>query len=130
VNISGRGIVPLPDLFTDSHKEVRGGVSDHAPIWLALGDASMSINAYEGALINVGSNQAPASTLQSTSGIDCIDLNSASPEALEALPNVGEVRAQSIIDLRPWGGPGELARVSGLGPASVRDIVATGLVCS
>ena len=43
---------------------------------------------------------------------------------------MGPVRAGQIIEMRPWGRVEELTRVSGLGMASVKAIVESGLVCS
>lgn len=118
LNITSRGIVPFPDLFQASHVEARGIISDHAPVWLALGDAALTLSTFE------GSPYAPASTAAT-----CVDLNSASASELESLPNVGAVRAEEIITLRPWGNAGELTRVHGLGPASVAAIKESGLLC-
>jgi DNA uptake protein ComE-like DNA-binding protein len=47
-----------------------------------------------------------------------IDINSASVEALEALPGVGPARARAIVAGRPWRDKGELTR-RGVLPASV-----------
>jgi competence protein ComEA len=46
-----------------------------------------------------------------------LDLNRADARALEALPGIGAGRAAAIVRARPFCGVGELARVSGLGPA-------------
>jgi DNA uptake protein ComE-like DNA-binding protein len=47
-----------------------------------------------------------------------LDINSASVEALEALPGVGPARARAIVAGRPWRDKGELRR-RGVLPASV-----------
>ena len=60
-----------------------------------------------------------------------VDLNSASAEALDALPGIGPARAASIVQYRAQSGPfrsvEDLGRVPGMGPAAlarVRDHVA------
>ena len=117
LNVTDRGIVPFPDLFQASHVEARGIISDHAPVWLALGEATLQLSTFEG------------SPYSAEAAPRCIDLNSASQRQLETLPNVGEVRAQAIIDGRPWASVSALTRVHGLGPASVSAIADSGEVC-
>ena len=55
-----------------------------------------------------------------------IDLNRAEAWLLEALPGIGEGRAQAIIDYRQQNGPfsniNELTRVEGIGTATYEDI--------
>ena len=60
-----------------------------------------------------------------------LDLNSASPDALDGLPGIGPTRAASIVQYRAQHGPfrsiEELGRVPGMGPAAlarVRDHLA------
>ena len=51
-----------------------------------------------------------------------IDINRAEPWLLEALPGIGETRAQAIVDYRSENGPfkriEDLLKVSGIGPAT------------
>lgn len=117
--ITDQGILRFPQLFPADHAEVRASISDHAPVWLALGDASLTLAAFDGS----------AYTPPPTDGAACLDLNRASASALEALPNVGPARAEQIISLRPWSAASELTRVHGLGEASVAAIEVSGLVC-
>jgi competence protein ComEA len=55
-----------------------------------------------------------------------INVNTASATELEALPGVGEVIAQAIVDYRTENGPfasvGQLRAVSGIGDATLEDI--------
>ena len=54
-----------------------------------------------------------------------LDLNAASPEALEALPGVGPARARALVEARPFASLAEVERVPGIGPVtSVRFIAA------
>lgn len=118
LNITDSGIIRFPDLLPGDHVEVRDSVSDHAPIWIALGDADIELMTFD------GSDYEAANEV-----MYCIDLNDASAEQLTELHNVGQDRAKQIIEMRPWGGVDELTRVSGLGAASVKTIRNNGLVC-
>jgi competence protein ComEA len=55
-----------------------------------------------------------------------IDINRADPWLLEALPGIGEVLAQRIVDYRSENGPfkriEDLLKVSGIGPATFEKI--------
>lgn len=117
--ITASGILQFPDLLPSDHVTVRSSVSDHAPVWAALGDAELELKAFDGSTYEAAND-----------AVYCIDLNEATAEQLAELPNVGPARADQIIDMRPWGNVEALTRVSGLGTASVQDIEESGLVCS
>ena len=55
-----------------------------------------------------------------------IDINRAEPWLLEALPGIGEVTAQAIVDYRSGNGPfrriEDLLKVNGIGPATFEKI--------
>ncbi len=55
-----------------------------------------------------------------------VDLNSASAQELEALPAIGPVTAQAIVDYRTANGPfrsvEEIAKVKGIGPATLEKL--------
>jgi endonuclease/exonuclease/phosphatase family metal-dependent hydrolase len=119
LNVTDRGIVQFPALFERNHVTLRDTVSDHAPVWIALGDATLELTAFDDSTFESADDE-----------VYCIDLNEATVDQLSELPNVGPVRAGQIIEMRPWGRVEELTRVSGLGMASVKAIVESGLVCS
>ena len=55
-----------------------------------------------------------------------IDINRAEPWLLQALPGIGEVRAQAVVGYRNENGPfrriEDLLKVSGIGPATLENI--------
>ncbi len=75
-----------------------------------------------------GMSQAPsgAATAPALPPTGKVDLNSASPAALDALPGIGPARAASIVQYRAQHGPfrsvEDLGRVPGLGPAALARV--------
>ena len=59
-----------------------------------------------------------------------IDINSASPDELQEITQIGPSRAQQIISLRPFSSVDDLARVSGIGNGTrLNQIKTQGLAC-
>lgn len=75
-----------------------------------------------GAAPRAGRPPRPASRGGVAAGAPLLDLNRASPTALEALPGIGPALARRILDARsskPFSSVEELERVPGIGPATV-----------
>jgi beta-lactamase superfamily II metal-dependent hydrolase len=72
------------------------------------------------------------SRLTPAAGAPCLDLNGADQASLERLPGIGPALARAIVQergARPFLGADDLARVRGIGAATVERIEASGLVC-
>ena len=58
-----------------------------------------------------------------------VDINTASLNQLRCIVRIGPVRAQLIVDLRPFESIDDLERVRGIGPQQLEDIKEQGIVC-
>jgi prepilin-type N-terminal cleavage/methylation domain-containing protein len=58
-----------------------------------------------------------------------VDINGASHEELQKIKHIGEVRAKSVMELRPFKSVAELERVSGIGPRRLAEIQEQGVAC-
>ncbi|WP_404471089.1 hypothetical protein LG301_10375 [Vreelandella venusta] len=72
----------FPALFDADHVTARGIISDHAPVWIALGNAELKLTAFDGQAYEAANDP-----------VYCIDLNDATADQLTKLPNVGPARA-------------------------------------
>lgn len=122
LDISQRGIVEFPALFGIDHVRARDVVSDHAPIYIALGSAQLSLRPFDSVTFDPAMASANASSY-------CIDINSSPQEALKGLPHIGPARTQDIIDGRPWGRVEELKRISGIGGGRLAEILSSEMLC-
>ncbi len=125
LDVSASGIIRFPELLGISHEQARKTISDHAPVYIALGDAELQLTAFDGLTTQV------AQSRQATIGAqnDCIDLNNSTLQELDALPHIGRKRAQAILDQGPWRDVGSLQQIRGIGQSRVRDILNSGLLC-
>ncbi len=118
LDVTSSSTVRYPELLGMSHEEARDIVSDHAPVYITLGDASPGFE-------SVTRSDHPVAITS-----DCIDLNNASAGQLDELPNVGPARAQDIINGRDWGSADELVEIDGIGPARMEEIRDSGMLCT
>ncbi|QFT86675.1 Endonuclease/Exonuclease/phosphatase family protein [Halomonas sp. THAF12] len=119
LDVTSQSVVRFPNLLNMTHEQARDVVSDHAPVYITLGDASARF-------VSLALSDADVASTRSS---DCIDLNSASASQLDELPNVGPARAEDIIDGRSWGSADELVGIDGIGPARMQEIQDSGLLC-
>lgn len=105
--------------------DLHGSVVVHANA-----DGSFRVSTERTAPVPAAAPAAPAAaTPSSPAAGTCVDLNTASQQALQAIVHVGPARAAEIERLRPFRHVDDLSRVSGIGAARLRDIVAEGLAC-
>lgn len=105
------GIAKFPRWLGLTHTEARAKVSDHAPVFVVLGEGKLQ------------PNSAPRAQTS------CIDLNRATAVELSRLPHIGPARAQAIIEGRPWADASDLLRIRGIGQARVAEIRASRMLC-
>ncbi|AJY53221.1 endonuclease/exonuclease/phosphatase family protein [Halomonas sp. KO116] len=124
LNVTSRGILRFPSELGISNQRAREVVSDHVPVWIALGSApAPRLESYHaGAAI-------PA-TAANDAVYDCVDLNRSDANVLGRLPHIGEVRAQTIIEGRPWASTQALTSIRGLSDSRVNDILESQQLCS
>ncbi|MCT8469417.1 helix-hairpin-helix domain-containing protein [Chromohalobacter canadensis] len=101
----------FPELLGLTHKQARDIVSDHAPIYITVGDDDPEFVALDGVSVAESADSKSA-------GGECVNINKAMPNRLDELPHIGPARAEAVIDARPYQGVDGLTRVSGVGPTS------------
>ena len=111
VNVTDSGIFTFPQKFGMTHKEARSLVSDHAPVYITIGNAVVDTSKLEGVIKEVD-----------IIGISCIDINSSHKEDLIKLPRIGDARAEYIIKGRPWKSIDELSQIKGIGAKTINNI--------
>jgi competence protein ComEA len=88
--------------------------------WLVILLASVALCAAPAPLPPANQNPAPAKTADKPK---LVDINSASKEALKALPGIGDVYSQKIIDGRPYANKAQLLSKKILPQATYNKIV-------
>jgi endonuclease/exonuclease/phosphatase family metal-dependent hydrolase len=114
--ISGAGILRYPELLGLDHERARRTVSDHAPVYVLLGEVQLDEGERTAKLV-------------ARNAVACLDLNTAGAGELAAIVHIGIERANVVIDGRPWHSVDELRQINGIGAARLRDIREQGLVC-
>jgi len=105
--------------------DLHGSVVVHANA-----DGSFRVSTERTAQAPAAAPAAPAAATPSSPAAGaCVDLNTASQQALQAIVHIGPARAAEIERLRPFQRVDDLSRVSGIGAARLRDIVTQGLAC-
>lgn len=123
------GIFRFPQYLGMTHKMARDVVSDHAPVYMSLDGSKLALVPHTSK--SAAQTATPGRTMAgSTGGSSCIDLNRASAQQLDRLPNVGPARAAAIIDRRPWQSASQLTRIKGIGKGRLKQILSSGLLCS
>lgn len=119
-----------------SNDESRSTISDHAPVYALIGTKNASFvsldqSLYSGDITNEPKEKATGDEAMTTRGASasCVDLNSASASDLQKIPYVGSQRVSLIVSGRPWESINALTKISGIGPATLSKIKASGVLC-
>jgi len=124
VVVEVRGAIPAPGFYA-----VPAPARAHDAIRAAGGDPTGMVDATvePGTQLVVGEGGWRAERMDELLVVGLpVDINSASATALSAVPGIGDARARAIIAERQADGPfasvDELARVKGIGPATVESL--------
>lgn len=121
--VSGSGVIRFPALFDIDHQAARRTVSDHAPVWMSLGDAQLALTPFESVVMDTRALAA------NDPNYHCVDINQSPGAMLERLPHIGEVRAGQIKAGRPWDSLEGLVQIRGIAAGQVAAMRASGLLC-
>lgn len=119
-DVGKNGVIPIMRWLGLRNDRVRDDISDHAPVYVALGDARVVMKPFP----NTGESRNSGGT-----EAVCIDLNQAPKQALLRLTHIGPARALDIIDGRPWPSVAALVAINGIGESALGDIRDQGLLC-
>jgi competence protein ComEA len=72
--------------------------------------------------VEVAEEEGEVTDVDVPDGLDCLDINTATLDELDALEGIGPSTAQKIIDARPYQGIDELLNVSGIGETKYEAI--------
>lgn len=116
------------DAITGRHwnnDEIRGHVSDHVPVFSLLGAQDIPVVSLKRSASSVPAPPADRRANRTS----CVDINRATLPELERIPYIGDKRSGDIVSGRPWKSLDNLDRIKGIGPATLRKIKASGVVC-
>ena len=121
--VAGSGVIRFPALFDIDHETARRTVSDHAPVWIGLGNAELSLTPFDGVVMDTSALAA------NDPSFHCVDINLSPRDMLERLPHVGKVRAGEIKAGRPWADLEALVQVRGIAANQVDAMRSSGMLC-
>lgn len=123
--LAAGGLLPDTDpALVNQAQALFDGAQIHVPLPVAEEVAASPPEAAQSVAPPVGlSGNAPAPTSSSgAASAGAVNLNSASAEALIALPGIGPSKAAAIIANRPYESVADLERVPGIGPKTVAQL--------
>jgi len=104
--------------FGNDDKVASLAVSDHRPIWATF-RTDQDDDGFGAAVAGSGGTRDQVKEDESAT---CLNLNTASREALEALPGIGATLAGRIVKGRPYRSVDDLLRVKGIGEKTLEGI--------
>lgn len=113
---------------TDSGSSAGSGSTSNSSSGSSSSASNSNTSADSGSSTN-SSKTKKTEPKQSAPSAGCVNINSASVEAVQQIIHIGPERAQDLINLRPFSSVRDLDRISGIGPARIKDIQAQGLAC-
>ena len=118
LRVADAGIYRFPAELGITHEQARATVSDHAPVYIQLGN------------VDDDELEHPIDAERLTEvTTNCININQSSFNELKRLPHVGDSRADDITEGRPWSSYQHLQQINGIGSSRLADILDSGLLC-